>query len=395
MEQAGIEQRETMARSGLRPCAGAPGHLLVWDRFVRVFHWSLAAATATAAVTGFLLDASWIRLHIAAGSLAAALLATRIVWGFTGPGPARFSSFVTGPRGLLRHLDELRRGRARRHLGHNPLGGAMILALGGTVMLLALSGVSALGGALAAGPLAAWLTHDVGAVSSGVHELLAIGLLLLVAGHLAGVFFESRRQGESLVRAMMSGCRQARPGDAIPPAREARVVPAVLLSALLIGSCAWAVIGLPGPRPERLPVAAAAFDPLVAEECSACHMLYNPALLPAADWKALMAGLEEHFGEDASLDESDTARIRGWLVVHAAETVDLRPARLFRISEGERLLSITETAAWKELHESIAPAVFERNPPGSASNCRACHRDAEDGLFSPFRISVPKETTIP
>ncbi|MDZ4210776.1 MAG: cytochrome C, partial [Methylotenera sp.] len=37
-------------------------------------------------------------------------------------------------------------------------------------------------------------------------------------------------------------------------------------------------------------------------ECGSCHMLYHPGLLPERSWNKMMAGLDKHFGENASLD---------------------------------------------------------------------------------------------
>ena len=366
----------------------------VWDIFVRLFHWSLALSIATAATTGYLLGASWIRLHVAAGVAAVVLVTLRVVWGFLGPGPARFASFVHGPSALIAHLKALREGRAHRHVGHNPLGGAMILALIGTVLLLALTGTAGLGGALKSGPLAGWLPHAVGAPMLELHEALAFGLMLLIAGHLAGVHFESRRTRENLALAMITGRKEARAGDDLPPARKAHPALAALLAALLIGAGLWALQALSQRPPAGLPVPASGFDPVVASECSDCHMLYNPALLPAADWRRITATLDNHFGEDASLDPATTRRIADWLAAHAAESADNRAAHLFALGEAGAdgaLPLISETRAWKNIHEDVSDALFRRKSVGAPDNCQACHKDAQDGLFSPYAISVPKE----
>ena len=37
-------------------------------------------------------------------------------------------------------------------------------------------------------------------------------------------------------------------------------------------------------------------------ECASCHTAYPPGMLPARSWERLMAGLDRHYGSDASLD---------------------------------------------------------------------------------------------
>ena len=69
------------------------------------------------------------QVHIAAGYAIAGLIALRIVWGFVGPRHARFSNFVRSPRAVLAYLRDVALLRAPRYLGHNPAGGAMIIAL--------------------------------------------------------------------------------------------------------------------------------------------------------------------------------------------------------------------------------------------------------------------------
>ena len=102
-----------------------PATVKVWDPFVRVFHWTLLTLFVVAFVTGDEIES----VHIAAGYGIAFLLTLRLVWGVIGPRHARFSSFVRSPRQVLAYLRDVASFRARRHLGHNPAGGAMIVAL--------------------------------------------------------------------------------------------------------------------------------------------------------------------------------------------------------------------------------------------------------------------------
>jgi cytochrome b len=171
-----------------------------WSRFVRVFHWSLVATVALAWITSEVGRG----LHEPIGWVMVALLVLRIGWGLAGSErPARFASFVRGPRAVLTYAGQVLRGRAPRFLGHNPLGGWMVLAL-----MLTLAAVAATG----------WLmTTDAffgSARMEHLHEALADGLLALVALHVAGAFYTGRHQHESLVRAMLSGRKRAPgPGD--------------------------------------------------------------------------------------------------------------------------------------------------------------------------------------
>jgi cytochrome b len=175
--------------------AGAlpPASAKVWDGFVRLFHWSLVGCFALAYATGDEIE----RVHIAAGYAIAALLALRIVWGFVGPQHARFANFVRSPRTVLANLRDVALLRAPRHLGHNPAGGAMIVALiamvGGTCVTGFMMTTHAYWGAK-------WVEH--------VHEALANATVALIALHIAGVLFASFAHHENLVKAMVTGWKR-------------------------------------------------------------------------------------------------------------------------------------------------------------------------------------------
>ena len=360
---------------------------------MRFFHWGLVAVIMTAAITGFILDASWITFHVWSGAIAAGLLILRTIWGFTGGTYARFSSFVTSPKRILTYFNALRSGQEKRHIGHNPLGGAMVLALIVTIFAVVISGSIVLGGALKTGPFAAFVPYFFGNEFTEVHEFLAILLLVLITAHIGGVIFESRRHRENLAHAMIHGKKICHARDMIPPTHKAQTILAVIAAALTLGSGGLALTILTRAMPPNMPVVQ--INPLVAEECTACHMLYHPSLLPAKDWERITSTLEDHFGEDASLDEESTTEIRDWLMANAAETADTRPAHVFKLALKDNGLpgSITDTPFWQGRHEELLEdkTIFERKGIRSKSNCVACHKDAESGLFSPFKINIPKE----
>jgi cytochrome b len=167
----------------------------VWDPFVRIFHWSLVGLFVLAFVTGD--ETEW--LHLTAGYAIAALVLLRLIWGFVGPRHARFSDFVRTPREVADYVHSAIRWRAPRYLGHNPAGGAMIIAL-----LAMLIGISASGFMMTTD--AFWGAQWV----EDLHEGLVYATLGLITLHVVGVVFASIDYGENLVKAMITGRKRAR-----------------------------------------------------------------------------------------------------------------------------------------------------------------------------------------
>lgn len=168
--------------------------LPVWDRFVRVFHWSLVLSFAGAWWSTEHID--WV--HKGCGYAALALVLARTVWGFTASGHARFSSFVPGPRQLGRYLLALLGRREPRYLGHNPAGSVMVLFLLIAVLVIAVTG---------------WmLTLDAfwgnGTVED-VHLWVVDLTLAAVVLHVLANVYASLRHRENLVVAMVTGRKRA------------------------------------------------------------------------------------------------------------------------------------------------------------------------------------------
>jgi cytochrome c5 len=112
-------------------------------------------------------------------------------------------------------------------------------------------------------------------------------------------------------------------------------------------------------------------------ECSACHMAYPPAMLPARSWQAITGDLANHFGEDASLDPDTAQKISEYLVAHAAETTRQGQWLLRGIGADQVPLRITEMPWWKRAHYEVPAAAFARQDVMSPSNCLGCHRGGE------------------
>ena len=163
----------------------------VWDPVIRIFHWSLVAGVAVAWLTAD----EWDDLHAVAGYVVAGLLAVRLIWGLLGSHYARFTQFLCRPSTVIAYLRDMTAGRERRYLGHNPAATAMIVAL-----LATLAGIAVTG----------WmLENDAGDTVEELHEVLANGLLVLIALHVVGVILASVRHRENLTRAMVTGDKRA------------------------------------------------------------------------------------------------------------------------------------------------------------------------------------------
>lgn len=183
-----------VTRSAEMPAPQAGATVKVWDLFVRIFHWSLVALFATAFVTSETSET----LHIAAGYGVLILILLRALWGLVGSRHARFSDFVYRPAVVVSYLHDAARFRAKRYLGHNPAGGAMVIAL-----LLALFTVSGTGVMMTMDRFWGQKWIEV------IHDGSAFATLALVGLHVIGVIFSSIEHRENLVRSMFTGRKRA------------------------------------------------------------------------------------------------------------------------------------------------------------------------------------------
>lgn len=185
--------------------AEARATVRVWDPLVRLFHWSLVGAYAIA----YLTQEQEYELHLAAGYTIAGLVVFRIVWGFIRPRRSRFSDFVRGPGKVFGYLLGLFRGSVPRYLGHNPAGGAMIVAQLILLVVICASGVALDAAENRSGPLADTRMFLYTDTIDDVHEAATNVSLALVVLHLVGVAASSRAHRENLVMSMITGRKRA------------------------------------------------------------------------------------------------------------------------------------------------------------------------------------------
>jgi len=120
------------------------------------------------------------------------------------------------------------------------------------------------------------------------------------------------------------------------------------------------------------------------QECSTCHFAYQPGLLPARSWQALVKDTENHFGEEIVLESNIRSEIIDYLVANSADTATGNAwSRMIMASlnAAETPQRITEVPFIQKRHGKLGPEVFKRENVESFSNCDACHTTAPEGEY--------------
>jgi cytochrome b len=177
----------------ITPVPPEPATQLVWSVGLRLLHWTLALSMMLSFATSEG-GKAFQQVHEWSGYVALAAASLRVLLGFVGGGYWRFSQFVRGVPATLAYARAILSKNEPRYLGHNPLGGWMVLAL--------------LADAIATG-LTGWLftTDAFWGVKwlEELHEALGEALVPLLLLHLSGVVFTSWRHRENLVASMLDG----------------------------------------------------------------------------------------------------------------------------------------------------------------------------------------------
>jgi cytochrome b len=219
---------------------------LVWDLPLRLFHWLLVLTLGGLWATGEA-GFDWMQVHMYLGYFVIGLLLFRIIWGFVGPRHARFSSFVSSPAAIWRYAKGLAAGTMIQTVGHNPLGGIMVI-----VMLL-LVGFQATTGLFATDDIV-WTGPYNGAVSSATAETLTSlhhrnfnFILAAVALHIMAIAFYFLVKKQNLVGAMFHGRKLAAHVPDHEAITKSEIVKAVIVIVISAGLVYWMLAAAPAP----------------------------------------------------------------------------------------------------------------------------------------------------
>ncbi|MCG2633387.1 MAG: cytochrome b/b6 domain-containing protein [Gammaproteobacteria bacterium] len=212
----------------------------VWDLPVRLFHWLLFLSLTGSWVTAEagLLYMDW---HMWLGYTALSLVLFRLLWGIWGSRPARFSSFLRGPKTILNYSRTLGQRSSPRHPGHNPLGGVMVVVLLLLVALQGGSGLFASDDIFTEGPLYHRVSGATSDLLTTVHHLNFNLLLAAVGLHVAAVLFYLLYKRQNLIKSMFTGNMPLTKQQEPATAPQAPLWRALLLLGLSAGAITWLV----------------------------------------------------------------------------------------------------------------------------------------------------------
>lgn len=187
---------------------------------------------------------AWLPTHVWIGHLVLILLVFRFLWGIVGSSTARFAAWVTWPWTALAYGAALLRGRGRPYLGHNPLGGWMIIVLLVFVSAQALTGLFTVdSNGIVGGPFS---NLDFGdptpvqrALSRWHHFAFNIILGLIVVHVGVNVFYQVVKK-DPVIGAMITGRKPVEPFADQPEMRPARYE---ALRAILCLAAAILIVG--------------------------------------------------------------------------------------------------------------------------------------------------------
>jgi cytochrome b len=208
--------------------------VIVWDPLVRFGHWALVIAFLVAYLSAEEESDGPDQLHVFSGYAVGCIVLFRVAWGIVGTKHARFSDFAYSPMSALQYFGDVLRGKARRYLGHSPIGAAMVFALLISLSATVWTGLVVYGengkgplansAELAIGPAYA----DPGELRSREHEgqreengesfigelhglfaNLTLGLIIL---HILGVCIACSVHRENLILAMGTGKKRSEDG---------------------------------------------------------------------------------------------------------------------------------------------------------------------------------------
>jgi cytochrome b len=229
------ENAKTAPEEGLD--AKSLRRVVVWDLPTRTFHWLLVLLVTVSFVTGTI-GGTAMQYHEWSGVTILSLVLFRVLWGFWGGRPSRFTSFVCGPGKVLAYARALLGKNHEAYLGHNPMGAWSILAMLTVLLVQAGTGLFANDDIFTEGPLAHLVNKATSDWLTRIHLINQNIIVALVVLHLAAILFYWVVKRENLILPMITGRKHW--NETVSDA-DGHPVKAMVLAAILAAGMYWMI----------------------------------------------------------------------------------------------------------------------------------------------------------
>lgn len=361
----------------------------VWSFIGRLSHWMLVTSFFACYITSFYEEL--LNLHIAIGIVVFGMLLMKIVWGVIGPKYARWSDFHFSLSSLKLYFVKKIKDRYREiEAGHNPASSWFAFLVTWIGIFCCITGFI-LYGIQEGNGLFSFMNEEYYTymyIYEDIHIILVYVLIVMIAFHITGVLIEQFYHKTNMVMAMVTGYKKAK-GEDIKTTYLMNFLGWIYIVAtcMIAFSCCFLEDSIfTRSKFEKIDYKILHKD--FQFECSDCHNLIPPHLLPKESWIELMKNQGDHYEEDLELESSLAKSIQEFLVQNASHT-STREAS-FKLSQeikDSKKFTITDTNYWKETHKDIPKEVFKSDEIETKSNCAACHKDFEHGILSDINIT--------
>ncbi len=361
----------------------------VWSFWGRLNHWLLVFSFFACYISSFYEEL--LTLHIVLGIVVFGLFIKKIFWGLVGPKYARWSDYKFSLKDLKFYFVEKARNRYREiEAGHNPASSWFSFLITWIGIICCVVGF-VLYGIQEGNGLFSFLNEKYYMqmqIYEDIHIIFAYILMVMVFFHIAGVFIEHFYHKTNIAMTMITGYKKAKGEDT--QTNYFMTFLDFLYSSVFIFVAVYVYLTPNNVfiKSEFEKIDYKALHSDFYYECSDCHNLIPPHLLPKESWIKLMKEQSEHFEEDLELEKPLANSIRDYLVKNSAENSTREVSYKLKKEIGNSgNYTITKTSYWKKLHKNIPDDVFKSDEIESKSNCVACHKDFESGILSDENIT--------
>lgn len=181
---------------------------VMWDIYIRVYHWLLAILVLVSFVSIEVFDN--LDVHFMSGFGIIGLLVFRAVWGIFGSETAKFVNFVRHPSEIIKYMKSLVNPKTHKiNYGHSPIAGLSVVAMLLILVFQVLSGLFYYDEEIfLEGPLAQYGSEGMLGMALNYHPIGANLVLTLVVIHLLAIAIYYFVYKDNLISPMIKGWRE-------------------------------------------------------------------------------------------------------------------------------------------------------------------------------------------